>query len=68
MKHDSEQSTSVWMATGSIPEMPMLTGDAQADVCVIGAGIAGLTTAYLLAREGKSVLVLDASYPIRTAR
>jgi glycine/D-amino acid oxidase-like deaminating enzyme/nitrite reductase/ring-hydroxylating ferredoxin subunit len=30
-----------------------------ADVCVVGAGIAGLTTAYLLAREGRSVIVLD---------
>jgi len=29
------------------------------DVCIVGAGIAGLTTAYLLTREGKSVLVLD---------
>src|ERR1041385_5246492 len=28
-------------------------------VCIIGAGIAGLTTAYLLVREGKSVVVLD---------
>ncbi len=28
-------------------------------VCVVGAGIAGLTTAYLLAREGVSVTVLD---------
>ncbi|HEU5217939.1 MAG TPA: FAD-dependent oxidoreductase [Gemmatimonadales bacterium] len=29
------------------------------DVCVIGAGIAGLTTAYLLGRQGKLVAVLD---------
>lgn len=36
-----------------------LQTDLNADVCVIGAGIAGLTTAYLLAREGKSVIVLD---------
>ena len=31
----------------------------EADVCVVGAGIAGLTTAYLLAEDGKSVVVLD---------
>ena len=29
------------------------------DVCVVGAGIAGLTTAYLLAKEGRAVVVLD---------
>ena len=29
------------------------------DVCVIGAGIAGLSTAYTLARQGVSVAVLD---------
>ncbi len=34
-------------------------GDLQADVCVVGVGIAGMTVAYLLAREGKSVIVLD---------
>lgn len=30
-----------------------------ADVVVVGAGIAGLTTAYLLAREGRQVVVLE---------
>ncbi|QDU30486.1 Gamma-glutamylputrescine oxidoreductase [Anatilimnocola aggregata] len=36
-----------------------LTSDVDADVCVIGAGIAGLSTAYHLLREGRSVVVLD---------
>src|SRR5262245_10537904 len=59
MKPYLEQSTSAWMATAAIPPAEPLLHDTQADVCIIGAGIAGLTTAYLLAREGRSVVVLD---------
>jgi glycine/D-amino acid oxidase-like deaminating enzyme/nitrite reductase/ring-hydroxylating ferredoxin subunit len=47
------------MATGDVPEFGPLAHEASADVCVVGAGIAGLTVAYLLAREGRSVVVLD---------
>ena len=36
-----------------------LPPDDIADVCVIGGGIAGLTTAYCLAQEGRRVIVLD---------
>ena len=39
--------------------MPVLDKNIDADVCIVGAGIAGMTTAYLLAREGKSVVILD---------
>src|SRR5215207_5078513 len=59
METDSGQSTSVWMATAEVPAASPLQEDARADVCVVGAGIAGMTTAYLLAREGNSVVVLD---------
>jgi glycine/D-amino acid oxidase-like deaminating enzyme/nitrite reductase/ring-hydroxylating ferredoxin subunit len=38
---------------------------ARADVCVIGAGIAGLSTAYLLAIEGRSVILIDDGQPGR---
>jgi glycine/D-amino acid oxidase-like deaminating enzyme len=41
------------------PRIEPLKEDARADVCVLGAGIAGLTTAYFLAREKKSVVVLE---------
>lgn len=47
------------MATGVVPQPGPLSSDIQVDVCVIGAGIAGLTTAHLLAREGKLVALLD---------
>lgn len=47
------------MATATLPQFPSLAHAERADVCVVGAGIAGLTTAYLLGREGKSVIVLD---------
>lgn len=60
MKSDSGETTSVWFATA--PEIETdgpLTADASADVVVVGAGIAGMTTAYLLAREGRKVVVLD---------
>lgn len=39
-----------------------LAGNVDADVCVVGAGIAGVTTAYLLSREGASVVLLDRAH------
>lgn len=54
-----EQTQSVWMQSGAIRAQPTLTVDVKADVCIVGAGIAGMTTAYLLLLEGKSVVVLD---------
>ncbi len=58
MNVEQEQSRSVWMDLPAI-ELPPLAGDAAADVLVIGAGIAGLSTAYELARAGRAVTVVD---------
>lgn len=54
-----EQTSSVWMQSGEILVQGALAADVEADVCVIGAGIAGMTTAYLLLKEGRTVVVLD---------
>jgi len=49
----------VWIASAQIPSYSALLSDVTADVCVVGAGIAGLTTAYLLTQVGKSVVVIE---------
>jgi glycine/D-amino acid oxidase-like deaminating enzyme/nitrite reductase/ring-hydroxylating ferredoxin subunit len=53
------KSQSIWAATVKMPVCRRLAQDLDTDVCVIGAGIAGLTTAYLLGKSGKRVVVLD---------
>jgi glycine/D-amino acid oxidase-like deaminating enzyme/nitrite reductase/ring-hydroxylating ferredoxin subunit len=56
---DTKGTISVWRATGSVPPREPLSRDTGADVCVVGAGIAGLSAAYELAREGRTVVVLE---------
>lgn len=50
---------SLWEEDAGLRLAAPLTGDNEADVCVVGAGIAGLTTAYLLASEGRKVVVVE---------
>ena len=54
-----EQSRSLWMDTVVVEEAPRLTADLQVDTVIVGSGIAGLSTAYELARRGQKVAVLD---------
>ena len=59
MHSDSGHTTSVWMDTTEVPQFQPLTQDLRSNVCVVGAGIAGMTTAYLLARAGRAVVLID---------
>src|SRR5688500_18558727 len=56
---DSGNTISFWMATADDPDFAPLRDDAEGDVCIVGAGIVGITTAYLLGKSGKRVVVLD---------
>ncbi|MEP6605037.1 MAG: FAD-dependent oxidoreductase, partial [Nitrosospira sp.] len=47
--------------TTALPQFPALQEKLETEVCVIGGGIAGLTTAYLLSLEGKAVVLIDAA-------
>lgn len=59
MNSASERTRSLWQVTAPDLSAPKLVEDRQADVIVVGAGIAGLSVAYELAREGCAVVVLD---------
>ncbi len=52
-------SGSVWDVGVSAPSFDPLRLDTEADVVVIGAGISGITAAYLLAVEGRRVVLLE---------
>lgn len=51
---------SIWSETTKIPPRQPLTEDQSVDVAVIGAGMAGILTAYFLSRQGMKVIVLEA--------
>jgi glycine/D-amino acid oxidase-like deaminating enzyme/nitrite reductase/ring-hydroxylating ferredoxin subunit len=56
---DSGSTRSVWMATADMPSFEPLAHDTRAHVCIVGAGMAGMMTAYLLTRAGRDVVVID---------
>ena len=59
MKQSPGGTNSPWEIGDSSKQLSSLDTDVQTDVCIVGAGISGMTTAYLLAREGRSVVVLE---------
>src|ERR1051325_8784395 len=50
---------SYWQFSETLPEFPALANDLNVDVVIIGAGLTGITAAWLLKREGIRVALLD---------
>lgn len=56
--------TTLWEHTSAPgPKLERLQGDNKADIAIIGAGVAGLSTALHLAQAGSSVAVIEAREP-----
>ncbi|PZE19567.1 FAD-dependent oxidoreductase [Paenibacillus xerothermodurans] len=53
-------SESYWLASSNFPSFPKLTHDITVDAAVVGGGISGITTAYLLTKQGLKVALVEA--------
>ena len=51
-------TASYWEESASIARFPQLDRDLTVDVAIVGAGITGLTAAYLLKQSGRRVAVM----------
>ncbi|MFC0524262.1 FAD-dependent oxidoreductase [Pontibacillus salicampi] len=60
MDTSSNCHTSFWILDTSLPSFEPLKEDIQVDIGIVGGGITGITTAYLLAKEGFSIALLEA--------
>lgn len=57
-----EHVASYYAATANpAPSRPAPQGEMQCDICIVGAGFSGLSTALHLAEQGKSIVVLEAA-------
>ncbi len=59
MNDEAGATVSLWHATSKVPAFEPLRSDTHAEVCIVGGGIAGVSTAYELARRGRDVVLLD---------
>lgn len=61
--HTSGQSESSWFKDTVQPaKFEKLSENISVDVAIVGGGIAGVTTAYLISKSGKSVALLEDGY------
>ena len=59
----SGDTDAVWVQTEPYshrPKFPKLDKDVSADVCIIGSGIVGISTAFELVKRGAEVVMIEA--------
>jgi glycine/D-amino acid oxidase-like deaminating enzyme len=59
MADPNEQAQSYWIGTTARTNFPVVTSGLSADVVVVGAGIVGITAAFLIKRAGRSVILVE---------
>ncbi|WP_085994101.1 FAD-dependent oxidoreductase [Oceanobacillus senegalensis] len=55
-----KSTESYWRDSTELPTFPKLEKDAHVDVVIVGGGITGITSAYLLVNKGLKVAILEA--------
>jgi len=63
MEQSSGATASVWMDSAEFPASATRPAKSVYDVCIIGAGVAGLSCAYQLSLEGQQVVIVDDGPP-----
>ena len=57
---EAMEMQSIWSKATDLPRQKQLKGNVQVENVVIGAGMAGILTAYFLQKQGKEVIVIEA--------
>jgi glycine/D-amino acid oxidase-like deaminating enzyme/nitrite reductase/ring-hydroxylating ferredoxin subunit len=59
-----KEKLSLWLKDDILNEFPSVKSDVSTQICIIGAGITGITTAYILSQLGTPVVLIDSGIPI----
>jgi len=59
-KNFKKPPQSYWMASTSGTDYPILDEDIKVDIAIIGGGFVGISTAYMLCKEGLKVAIIEA--------
>jgi glycine/D-amino acid oxidase-like deaminating enzyme/nitrite reductase/ring-hydroxylating ferredoxin subunit len=58
--HLTNDPLSYWIASTAKTDYPVLNQDLKVDTVIVGGGLVGITTAYLLKKEGLRVAIIEA--------